>query len=253
MNMMEIMWLVHHTERMELHTLFTLVCLGGLGVTAGVICCVYGWSCVKRFVRKVGGGTKLGSLVAILMLAGSVIYGGVGHGWDFKFFEDSGIWDTGSFYDLETRTAVAVWGYLPAVEGFNMKWYCDIKYDDGEEGKIMLPDVPVVAGMASYTFEGLKDKPLKSMTIFCYTQYVHPVQVVTNGVYHIDGIMRTLATTNSPSPSFVTPSIRILVNMETGETEVLTPTDDYEDSLLVRLADECGLDETETDEEEEEE
>ena len=53
-----------------------------------------------------------------------------------------------------------------------------------------------------------------------YAEYVAPPVVTTNGVYHLSGVMRTM----DGSQRYVTPLVEIVVNLEDGSTQTLTPT-----------------------------
>ena len=56
--------------------------------------------------------------------------------------------------------------------------------------------------------------------IAVWAEWVAPVVVHTNGVYHLNGVGREIGGTQK----YVTPGIQIRMNLETGECEIITPT-----------------------------
>lgn len=154
-------------------------------------------------------------LVAIVAAIFANSTGGV----SFNFMAEMGIYDAGSYFDAETKTLEARWTYAPYVEGYKLKWFYHLKQGDNQTPH-PLPDVEVNACKASYR---LPDEVLAANTaiiVYCYTEYVAPPVVVTNGVYHLSGVVRDML----GGEKFIPAKVEVCVNLENGETEILTPT-----------------------------
>ena len=87
----------------------------------------------------------------------------------------------------------------------------------------MLPDANVSDGHAVCPIPVPEGMEFDAFTVTCYTEYVKPTHVVTNGVYHLDGVMRSIDSTNSPIPKYVTTGISIYANREDGSQLQLAP------------------------------
>ena len=157
------------------------------------------------------------ALVAVVGIAVSVLYGGIGSGWSFTFVPETGIYDAGSFVDTETSTIYAIWNYEPYVASYKFK------YGGEESDPIQLPDANVSDGSAVCPLPVPEGMELESFTVTCYTEYVKPTHVVTNGVYHLDGVMRSIDSTNSSMPKYVTPGITIYADLSDGSQLQLAP------------------------------
>ena len=159
----------------------------------------------------------------ILACVGGIIYGGIGKGSGFRFVAETGIFDAGSYIDYPNNTIHAVWGYQPYVSGSKFKWFYSYKYGSENKGPFPLPDAAVENCHAQYTFNISEGEECRDMVITCYTEYVAPPTVVTNGVYHLSGVMRAMGDTDSTEPKYVTPRIEIRATIESGEDVILTP------------------------------
>ena len=60
-----------------------------------------------------------------------------------------------------------------------------------------------------------------NMEVTIFAEYVSPIVVHTNGVYRLERVMPTM---DGESGKFVTPSTAVKINMDSGEIEILTPT-----------------------------
>lgn len=212
-------------------------CMIGVLVLAalGVSACVWLASLAAGPLRR-GGRTGLVAFAVFAVVA--IIHGGVGHGFSFRYQSGSGIYDAGSRFDPETGTLHAVWSYDPWVSNYAFKWFYTYKYGGESRGPFVLPDAVVSDGHAEYQLTLPADGEWDSFVVTCYTSYVPPVNVVTNGVYHVDGVMRSMDTRNSDQPKFVTPGIAISVDLATGETRVITPTNRPPSASLTTLNEE---------------
>lgn len=130
--------------------------------------------------------------------------------WRFQ----NGVADNGSQYDVAECVAVARWTASPVYQSYNFKWSYRAK---GNDIWIALPDAKVSDGE---TRAIIPVEPGTIVDFMCWAEYVAPIQVVTNGVYHLNGVMRSADTVGSDRPNYVTPGIRIMAD---GEI-VLTPT-----------------------------
>lgn len=140
--------------------------------------------------------------------------------WRFSF--SNGVANAGSY--ATNDLAHASWSYNPAYGIYTFRWaYRDLTLTN-EVGVCIdewhyLPDALVSDGMAEATVPGATN-----MEYTCYAQYIPPPAVVTNGVYHLEGISRSMATTNSPMPDFVPWGTRVEIVLPDGSIKVITPT-----------------------------
>lgn len=205
----------------EWQTALMWICLAALAaIVVGVAIC-YAVRKLDRIRRR----DKLLALVAVVGIAVSVLYGGIGSGWGFTFVPETGICDAGSFVDTETGTIYAIWNYEPYVASYKFKWFFKFKYGGEESDPIQLPDANVSDGSAMCQIPVPEGMELESFTVTCYTEYVKPVLVVTNGVYHLDGVMRSIDSTNAPMPKYVTPGITIYADQSDGSQQQLAPAE----------------------------
>lgn len=130
--------------------------------------------------------------------------------WRFQ----NGVTDSGSTYDVAECLAVARWTSSPVYAAYAFKWSYRVK---GNEIWVELPDAKVSDGTARAV---IPVEPGTVIDFMCWAEYVAPIQVVTNGVYHLNGVMRSRDSVGSEAPRYVTPGIRIMAD---GEI-VLTPT-----------------------------
>ena len=142
------------------------------------------------------------------------------HLWRFEF--QNGVHDAGSY--CTNDLVHAEWDYAPAYEPYTLKAkYRDLTFTN-EVGVCLDPwhdlaDVPVAAMSAEWTVPNATN-----MSVLCWAEYVPPPHVVTNGVYHMEGVSRSMATTNSPTPDFVSWGTRVEIVLPNGEIKVITPT-----------------------------
>ena len=203
----------------EWQTALMWICLAALAaIVVGVAIC-YAVRKLDRIRRRDKGL----ALVAVVGIAVSVLYGGIGSGWSFTFIPETGIYDAGSFVDTETSTIYAIWNYEPYVASYKFKWFFKFKYGGEESDPIQLPDANVSDGSAVCPLPVPEGMELESFTVTCYTEYVKPTHVVTNGVYHLDGVMRSIDSTNSSMPKYVTPGITIYADLSDGSQLQLAP------------------------------
>ena len=149
--------------------------------------------------------------------------------WSFEFL--NGVHDIGSY--CTNDTIHAEWDYAPAYEPYTLKAkYLDLTITN-EVGVCIdvwhdLEDVPVSYMLAEWIVPNATN-----MSVVCYAEYVPPPHVVTNGVYHMEGVSRSMATTNSPAPDYVTWGTRVEVVLPNGSIKVLTPTNRPPDPIFL--------------------
>ena len=137
----------------------------------------------------------------------------------FEFLSEMGIYDAGSYFDAETKTLEARWTHAPYVDGYKFKWFYRLKTGDNQTPH-PLPDVEVSACQASFRLPDEVPAANTAIAVICYTEYVAPPVVVTNGVYHLSGVVRDML----GGEKFIPAKVEVCVNLENGETETLTPT-----------------------------
>lgn len=179
--------------------------LVGLAVLLAVLAAVMFAPYLKAFRR----GWFLIAAVAAILYAGTKP-----PSWTFAF--NLGLHDAGSTYDQTEGAIVARWTWDAPVAGYVFRWSYSVNGGD----YIQLPDANVSDGSAS---AHIAAGPEDTVRVQCYPQYVPPIHVVTNGVYHLDGVMRSMDSTNSPAPKYVAPSICIYADLSDGSRHLLAP------------------------------
>lgn len=222
MNIIEQLALIEQVHAEELRSMIATVCFWGLGIIFAGLFLWYAAKTVARLATVFSRGSRIGGFVAFAAIVALVAWGGVGSGWGINFIPNCGLTDAGSTIDRSTGVVEARWTYSPLVASYDFKWYYTLKYANGEgtKGPFQLPDARVSDGHATAI---IPESGYSALTITCYTVYVPPVQVVTNGVYHVNGVMRSMNDApESPTPKFVTPGVKI----QTDGGVYLTPTNE---------------------------
>lgn len=128
-----------------------------------------------------------------------------------------GLHDAGSTYDATEGAAVARWTWDAPVAGYVFRW----QYRINGGAWVQLPDYAVTDGTAVAVIPA---EPGDEVRIQCYPQFVAPPQVITNGVYHLNGVSRSINDGGSDSPKYVPFTIPVYANLSGGEDIPLTPT-----------------------------
>lgn len=136
-----------------------------------------------------------------------------------QFVFNLGVRDNGSTFDGVEHLATARWTYTPAVAAYAFKWAYSVNGGDW----VALPDAKVTDEIA---FGLVDSQPGDAVRFQCWAEYVAPIQVVTNGVYHLNGVMRSINSVTSSNPDYVTPGVPIVVDLRT-----LTPTNAPPDQI----------------------
>ena len=210
------------------------VCLAALGIGFALVSLYAFRSGLSRLCRLIKFLGPVGVIMAGPFIVKMVSYGSnkppqPTHLWRFEF--QNGLHDIGSY--CTNDTIHAEWDYAPAYESYTLK----AKYRDltitNEVGVCIdvwhdMEDVPVSLMFAEWYVPNATN-----MSVVCYADYVPPPHVVTNGVYHMEGVSRSMATTNSPAPDFVTWGIRVEVVLPNGAIKVITPTNRPPDPIFL--------------------
>lgn len=212
----------------EIRTAVMWACLTVLG--AGLACAAAwaAWQGYRKFVERVGKGTVLGTVVSVVMLSVFTIYGGSKHLWKFTF--ENGVHNIGSY--CTNDTIHAEWDYAPAYANYALRCAVrDLKFTN-EVGVCIddwhyLEDALVSDMVAEWYVPDATN-----YEVICYAQYVQPEHVVTNGTYHVGGVMRAMDQAGGEDRAladFVTPGVKIEAYIDDERVEVLTPTNEPPD------------------------
>lgn len=163
-------------------------------------------------------GVVRSAIICAISISSMLLIGKPSGIYHFAFFTDSGVYDCGSYVDFDTGEITAIWGFVPEASDYEFKWtYAYVDENDVTHGPYNLPPVLVTARTATEYVDEIKTA--KRVEISCYTRYVRPPAVHTNGVHDVSG---GHSLTNNLG--YVFPEIVIYANLEDGSTEALTPT-----------------------------
>lgn len=163
-------------------------------------------------------GVVRSAIIGAISLASTLLIGKPSYIYNFAFFTDSGIYDCGSYVDFDTGEITAIWGFIPEASAYQFKWaYTYVDENDVTHGPYNLPPALVTARTATEYVDEIKTA--KKVDISCYTVYVRPPAVHTNGVHDVSG---GHSLTNNMGCVF--PEIVIYANLDDGSSEPLTPT-----------------------------
>lgn len=241
-NVYEQVAIVARDEAYTYHAILMWICLAALALIVAYYACRGLGRLLAMAQDKIRKGKLLAVVASVVVAVSAVIYGGIGNGVGFVFPSESGIADAGSFVNYSNNTITAVWSYQPYVRGRKFKWFYTYKYGDNFESKgpYQLPDADVEDCLAEYQLPIPEGEDWKAMTVTCYTQYVAPPNVVTNGVYHLSGVTRAIGDETAVDPKYVTPGIVIMANLADGGEVTLTPTNPPPASTTTVMALEAG-------------
>lgn len=156
----------------------------------------------------------------------AILYAGTKPNWTISF--NLGLHDAETVIDSAEGVVIAKWTYDAPVAGHTFRWSYSVNGGD----YIQLPDARVSDETATAVIPATPDDKVK---IMCYALYVPPVIVRTNGVYHLDGVMRTMGPTNAASPTFVTPQIYIYADLS-NPVVIAPPTNEPPMPVSSRIA-----------------
>ena len=217
----------------EFRTFIMYVCLYALlsFAAVGIALAVVVW--LKRYVDTVGRKTRIGVGVALLGVVVFTIYAGTKpdvptHLWRFQF--ENGVRDAGSYCTNDLIHAEWTFSEMYAQYALRASYH-DLTFTN-EVGVCIdewhqLEDAVVSDAVAEWNVPDATN-----MEVVCYAQYIRPPDTHTNGTYQVYGTVRTLATTNSPTPDYVTPNVRTYGIGDDGEEIELNPVEPPPQSLL---------------------
>lgn len=217
-SLVEQIQLIAADARCEAQALLMWAALAGLAALLSYACCRFALKYLCRYIDATGRLGRVGQLLAVLATFALVLFGGEKTGYSFSFFAYSGVYDCGSYVDFDTGEITAVWGFEPQVAAYEFKWsYTYVDENDVHHGPFNLPPVLVTARTATEYVDEIKTA--KRVEISCYTAYVRPPAVHTNGVHDVSG---GHSLTNNLG--YVFPEIVIYADLDDGSSETLTPT-----------------------------
>lgn len=225
MTIVEQLALIAQCEAGEWQLGLMYLCIGAL-CAIGV--CAFAWFVWRGLCRYVDGCRRAGRIGQFLFVVGliaAVLYGGTKppqptHLWRFEYV--NGVHDNGSY--CTNNLICAAWTFdLPAMEYTIKANYQDLTITNAT-GECVdplhpLPDALVREG--AHVWPLAEGANAENMRVVIYAAYVPPPVVTTNGVYHLSGVMPAMG--DNPG-KYVTPGVQIIVNLETGESEIITPT-----------------------------
>lgn len=231
MDVVQSLQLVAANAKSEVESVLMWACLAVLAAFALGGLAWWSARALAKLTRTFSRGTRAASGITLIALVALVAWAGVGSGWSFVFMPECGIVDAGSSCDQALGVVEARWTYSPVVASYDFKWFYKLKYGKGDErGPFDLPDAKVRDG---YAVAIIPESGWEAITITCYTKYVAPVQVVTNGVYHVNGVMRSMNTQESEYPKYLAPGVPIWI-----DANLLTPHEDGEELELMNIEEE---------------
>lgn len=212
--------LIAQDAKAEYQAMLMWACLSVLaaGALAGVLYAArYAVSRCCRLIRRLG---PIGCVMCMPGIVKFVCYGSTkAHLWRFEYA--NGVKDAGSF--CTNDLICAVWTYNPAAEGHTLRAaYQDLTVTNATgqctDPLHQLEDAMVREGMHAWVVDDATN-----MRVVVYATYVPPPAVHTNGVYRLNGVMPSMDETPG---KYVTPGVQIHVSPETGETRIVTPTNE---------------------------
>lgn len=222
MNICEQLALIAQSAHDEFQTFIMYVALYSV-IGFGVFFAVR-WllKCAKEYVDRMGRGGRFAQIAGLCATVALILYGGtkpeVTHLWRFTFA--NGIADNGSY--CTNNLAVAKWtvNNQLILDGYALKAQYRNVTVTNEVGVCVDPWHDLTGGALADLQHTWEIPDATNCAITVWAEWVAPVVVHTNGVYHLNGVGREMGGTQK----YVTPGIQILMNLETGECEIITPT-----------------------------
>ena len=219
LTIIEQLGLIAQSAKAEYQAVLMWVCLSAL---AGVLYAVR--NAVSKVCKLILWLGPVGCILCGPGIVKFVSYGGSkptpSHLWKFEYV--NGVHDNGSY--CTNNLICAAWTFdLPAMEYTIKANYQDLTITNAT-GQCVdplhpLPDALVREG--AHVWPLAEGANAENMRVVIYAAYVPPPVVTTNGVYHLSGVMPAMG--DNPG-KYVTPGVQIIVNLETGESEIITPT-----------------------------
>lgn len=228
--------LIAQSAKAEYQAVLMWVCLSALAIGAFVGAFYAARNAMSKVCKLILWLGPVGCIMAGPFIGKMISYGGSKppqptHLWRFEYV--NGVHDNGSF--CTNNLICAAWTFdLPAMEYAIKANYQDLTITNAT-GECVdplhpLPDALVREG--AHVWPLAEGANAENMRVVIYAVYVPPPVVTTNGVYHLSGVMPAMG--DDPG-KYVTPGVQIIVNLETGESEIITPTNAPPQSLLQAL------------------
>lgn len=137
-----------------------------------------------------------------LFAVAAIVYGGGKN----RFMYQTGLTDAGSY--CTNDLIHAEWTWPPLIGDYDFRWQYRDATITNEAGEVVGPWYELPGGMVSDGFAEAIVPDATNMQVVCWAEYVPPIHVVTNGVYHLNGVMRAMG--DARTNNWVTPGIRII-------------------------------------------
>ena len=141
----------------------------------------------------------------------ATVYGGGKN----RFSYQTGLTDAGSY--CTNDLIHAEWTWLPLIGDYDFRWQYRDATITNETGEVVGSWHELPGGLVSDGIAEAIVPDATNMQVICWAEYVPPIHVVTNGVYHLNGVMRAMGAANTNN--WVTPGIRII----DGSRQIVPP------------------------------
>lgn len=224
MNILEEIALIAQSEQDEIRNFIMWGCLGAMSIILLIYAAIALYRMGSAYINRTRRNGRITQIVMSLFFIAAILYGGTkpqpAELWRFVF--ENGVTDNGSY--CTNDQICASWTYNLAAQDYTLRAaYQDLTIINSDGVCIdelhQLPDVPVKDCSHVWIVPGATN-----MRVVCYATYVPPPVVFTNGVYHVSGVMRSMD--DDADCEFVTPGVQIHVNLVTGESWIITPTNE---------------------------
>lgn len=181
----------------EFQAVLMAVCLAVLSALVAVAVAMFVWKHIKQVVARIPRQGIVGTALSAPLVVAMLVYGGSKH-------FDSGISNNGTWWDSTNSVLYLSFNYQAVLS-------LDVLHVDARpvgstnaadwvsywHGPITTPQ-PVSIEMPDAT----------NLSIWVWSEYVEPEHVVTNGVFHMNGVMRKIDPGNT-NEFFVTFPLRL--------------------------------------------
>lgn len=213
----------------EFQTLMMHVCLYAVIAFSAFFALRWLFRAAKEYVDRTGRGGRVAQFFALAATLAMILYGGTkpeGNVW--RFIYANGLTDNGS--TCEGNEIRAKWTVSAALllDGYVLKAQYQDATMTNAVGEIVDTWHALEDGQVSDLHKTWIVPNATNMHVAVWAEYVEPVYVHTNGVYHLNGVQREMGGTQK----YVTPGITIYANVEDGERKTLTPDMEKPESAL---------------------
>lgn len=222
LSVMEQLAIISQQATNEVQRFVMYACFAALGVIALIFFIRYLGKALAIYLNSTKRLGRIGQIYGGIMIIAAILYGGtkptVTRLWKFEY--TNGVSDNGSY--CTNNEIRASWSYNLAAMEYTLKAY----YQN--------LTITNASGTCTDSLHSLEDCLVKdcnhlwyvddatNMRVVVYAQYVRPPAVHTNGVYKLSGVMKAY----DGSEKYITPGVQVRFNMDSGEYEVFTPTNE---------------------------